>query len=347
MKTARLLYLLIAVLFIWNLVLSVILNQTQISKSENVVIENSINGIYSDLTKVVEKIQSSCLSVDSTNSIGSGFIYKVSGNTAYVVSAYHNIAQSDNISLILDNGIIYTAQVVGYDVFSDIAILSFESDFNLNPVTLADSFNIKDGEFLISIGTSGNKELANSISLSIVSKSSRFITNSITYDDMSSEYFLEAIQYSSTMTKGYSGSALFNMNGEVVGVNILSDGNNCFGLSSNELKIIADSIIDGSPKQKAFLDVKGTYLNKMENYVKSNLGIDLELTNGFYVSLVRFNSLGFNLGLKSGDIITTINNIEIKNSKDFYNAIYSEGETITITLIRNNEELILEGPLND
>ena len=85
----------------------------------------------------------------------------------------------------------------------------------------------------------------------------------------------------------------------------------------------------------------------MENYVKSNLGIDLELTNGFYVSLVRFNSLGFNLGLKSGDIITTINNIEIKNSKDFYNAIYSEGETITITLIRNNEELILEGPLND
>ena len=40
-------------------------------------------------------------------------------------------------------------------------------------------------------------------------------------------------------------------------------------------------------------------------------------------------------------------NIEIKNSKDFYNAIYSEGETITITLIRNNEELILEGPLND
>lgn len=347
MKTARLLYLLIAILFIWNLVLSVILNQKQIDKPENVIVENTINGISSDLTKVVDKIEDSCLTIETTNSIASGFIYKVNDNKVYVISAYHVVEQSENITAILDNGITYPLQVVGYDIYADIAVLSFESDFVLNPVVLSDSANLKDGEFLISIGTSGIKELSSSISLSIVAKNSRFIANSITYEDKISEYFLETIQYSSTMTKGYSGGALFNMEGEVVGVNILSDGNNCFGLTSNELKVIADGIINDNQKTKVMLDVKGTYLSQMENYVKNNLGIDLELTSGFYVSLVRFNSLGFNLGLKSGDIIKSINNIEIKSSKDYYNAVYTDEDVISITIVRGNEELILEGSIND
>lgn len=346
MKTARLLYLLIAVLFIWNMVLSVILNEKQISKPENVVVENNISGITSDLTKVVEKIQSSCLSVETANNIASGFIYKVDGDTVYAISAYHSVEQSENITITLDNGITCPATLFGYDVYSDIAILTFKSDFTFNPVNLADSSLIKDGEFMISIGTSGNKELSDSISLSIVSKNSRYITNSITYEDKTSEYFLETIQFASTMTKGYSGSALFNINGDVVGVNILSDGNNCFALTSNELKVVVENIINSKSSTKAFLDIKGSYLGQMENYVKSNLGIDLEQTNGFYISLVRFNSLGFNLGLKSGDIIKSINDIEIKTSKDYYNAIYG-GDTITITLVRANEELTIEGMVND
>ena len=136
-------------------------------------------------------------------------------------------------------------------------------------------------------------------------------------------------------------------NGEAVGVNILSDGNNCFGLTSNELKVIADNIIGGKGLNKLFLDIKGTYISKMENYTKSNLGISIEELNGFYVSFVRFNSLGFELGLKNGDIIKSINGIEIKTSRDYYNAIYTSVADVSIEVIRNGEILTLTGVVND
>ncbi|MGN1405057.1 MAG: S1C family serine protease [Erysipelotrichaceae bacterium] len=347
MRNLRPIYLLIAVLFIWNLTISVILNEKNTAVQDEIIVENNVNGISTDLTKTVDKIKSSCVTIETPAAVSSGFIYQTDENGAYVVTAYHSVADASLINVTLDNGITVEASIFGEDIFGDIAVLYIETDFKLSPVTLGDSFLLKDGEFLISIGCSGNKEYSNSTALSIVSSASRFIGDSISYDDISYEYYLETIQYASTMVKGYSGAALFNMNGETVGVNILSDGNNCFGLTSNELKMIVDNIIGNKNLTKLFLDIRGTYISKMENYTKSNLGISIEEVNGFYVSFVRFNSLGFELGLKNGDIIKTINGIEIKTSRDYYNAIYTSLNEISIEVIRNGESLILIGTVND
>ena len=347
MNNLRPIYLLIAILFIWNLTLSVILNEKNSAVQDEVIVEKNINGISTDLTKTVDKIKSSCVTVETSSAVSSGFIYQTEEGGAYIITAYHGVADAQMINVTLGNGISVEAQLFGEDVFADIAILYIKTDFRLTPVTLSDSFLLKDGEFLISIGCAGNKEYSNSTALSIVSSSSRFIGNSISYEDISYEYYLETVQYASTMVKGYSGSALFNMNGEAVGVNILSDGNNCFGLTSNELKVIADNIIGGRGLNKLFLDIKGTYISKMENYTKSNLGISIEELNGFYVSFVRFNSLGFELGLKNGDIVKSINGIEIKTSRDYYNAIYTSLADVSIEVIRNGEILTLTGIVND
>lgn len=347
MKNLRPVYLLIAVLFIWNLTLSVILNEKNTAVQDEVIVENNVNGISTDLTKTVDKIKSSCVAIETPTAVSSGFIYQTDENGAFVVTAYHGVADASLINVTLNNGISVEASLYGADIFADIAVLYIKTDFKLTPVILADSFLLKDGEFLISIGCSGNKEYSNSTALSIVSSASRFIGNSISYEDTNYEYYLETVQYASTMVKGYSGAALFNMNGEAAGVNILSDGNNCFGLTSNELKLVVDNIIYDRGLRKLFLDIKGTYLSKMENYTKSNLGISIEEVNGFYVSFVRFNSLGFEMGLKSGDIIKSINGIEIKTSKDYYNAIYTTLTDISVDVMRSGESLTLTGTLND
>ena len=146
MNNLRPVYLLIAVLFIWNLTLSVILNEKNTAVQDEVIVEKNVNGISTDLTKTVDKIKSSCVTVETSSAVSSGFIYQTEEGGAYIITAYHGVADAQMINVTLGNGISVEAQLFGEDVFADIAILYIKTDFKPFPpiILSAITFNSLD-----------------------------------------------------------------------------------------------------------------------------------------------------------------------------------------------------------
>src|SRR5579862_8050349 len=152
------------------------------------------------------------------NSLGSGFIIDPSG---LVVTNNHVIAEADEINVILNDGTKLKAELVGKDAKSDIALLRVHSDKPLHAVKFGNSDNLRLGEWVIAIGNPFS--LGGSVTAGIVSARHRDI-NSGPYDNY--------IQTDAAINRGNSGGPLFNLNGEVIGINtaIISPSGGSIGI---------------------------------------------------------------------------------------------------------------------
>ena len=347
MNNKRLIYLALMGMFIWLTALTFAnMNKENNSNTTNIN-EYNVSGFSTDFTKVVDENKSSIVTINADNTILSGFVYLQENDDVYVVSAYHGINSANNINIILDSNYSVNASLVGYDFLSDIAILKFTSPYMINSMKLGDSTLLKEGEFVISIGTPISLDYASSCQLGMISKGILTVENSITYNSETHNYFLDVIQLSSNLPKGYSGSPVINMNGEVVGMNTmdLNDELN-FALTSNEIRIVADRIINNESVNKNLFGIKATYIKDMPNYEKTNLNLDIDIISGMYVSKVKENSLAFNAGIKTGDVITKINNKLIDNLDSYLEVTYQELDPIEFEVIRNGQTINL-GVNND
>src|SRR5262245_39973745 len=139
------------------------------------------------------------------NSLGSGFVIDPDG---VVITNYHVISDADEINVILNNGEKLKAEIVGRDQKTDLAVLKVKPDRPLKAVKFGDSDNLRIGEWVIAIGNPFG--LGGSVTAGIVSARNRDI-NSGPYDSY--------IQTDASINRGNSGGPLFNMNGEVIGIN--------------------------------------------------------------------------------------------------------------------------------
>ena len=347
MSNKRLIYLLFIVMFFWLIALTFRdLNTTSSNNTTNIN-EYNVSGFSTDFTKIINENKSSIVTVNADNTILSGFIYLQDNEDVYVVSAYHGISNANNISVILDSDYTVNASLVGYDFLSDIAVLKFNSPYMINTLKIGDSKLLKEGEFVISIGTPLSLDYAASSQLGMISKGVLTIENNITYDAEQYNYYLDVVQLSSNLPKGYSGSPILNMNGEVVGMNIMDLNNELnFALTANEMKIVVDKIINNEAVNKNLFGIRGKYIVDMPNYEKTNLNIDIEVISGIYIQKVKENSIAMNAGLKAGDILNKINDVTITSLDDYLNISYSELENINFEVIRNGQITIL-GVTND
>jgi len=147
------------------------------------------------------------------NSLGSGFIIDASG---LVVTNNHVIADADEINVILNDGSKLPAQLVGKDSKSDLAMLRVKTDKTLKAVKFGDSDKLRLGEWVVAIGNPFS--LGGTVTAGIVSARNRDI-NSGPYDNY--------IQTDAAINRGNSGGPLFNLNGEVVGVNTATSASRC------------------------------------------------------------------------------------------------------------------------
>lgn len=337
----------IVLLLVWNIALTA---YVLYFKSTNTTItEENVSGFSTDLTKVAEDSKSSVVVVESSFGKQSGFIYKQQDDKAYIVTTFHGIGDSDVASITFLNGKTFTANIEGYDFRSDIAILSIEVPYKLNVVKCGDNEFLKSGEFIINIGTSADGNYINDIELGIISNSLININDNVTYDREKYSFNKEVISISLNVKEGYSGSPIMNMNNEVVGmVEMSNDNNGIYAITVNEIKLVADSILNGKEINKLNLDISGDYVKTLKEYERNMYALPLDISNGYYVKTVYSTGLASKLGLLNGDIIISINDKAINTQKDLLNILYGEnGNELTLSVVRNNEYIELKGLIND
>lgn len=232
---------------------------------------------------------------------GSGVIITPDG---YIVTNNHVINGANEIEVTLNNNKTYKAEVIGTEPKADIALIKIDAE-NLDYLPFGDSNSVKLGEWVLAVGNPFN--LTSTVTAGIVSAKARDIN---THDGTPQSF----IQTDAAINPGNSGGALVNINGELIGINtaITSQTGSYIGygfaVPSNIARKIVQDIIEYGNVQKGILGIIPVDLN-------SNIAKQLELptSQGVLVGEVDSESGAAVAGIKKGDVIRQIDNIEVGN----------------------------------
>lgn len=262
-------------------------------------------------------------------SSGSGFIITDDG---YIVTNYHVISGGTSVSVTLNNGMTYQAQVIGGEEDYDIAVLKIDSgETKLKSVVLGQSANLLVGEDIVAIGNPLG-ELTFSLSEGIVSCLNREINVDGTPFNM--------IQISAAVNSGNSGGPLFNTYGEVVGIvsakySSSSSGASVEGLGfaipiDDVLYMIRDIMENGQVTTRPYLGIMAAYDSQSERS---------GVRSGVYIESVVEGGPAEQAGLRAGDVITMIGTTTISDRSDISSLSkdYRAGDTVTVTYVRSGE----------
>ena len=257
---------------------------------------------------------------------GSGVIINEDG---YIITNNHVINNAHELSVTLNNNKTYKAEIIGTDPKTDIALLKIDSDEKLPYVTFGDSDNAKIGEWVLAVGNPFN--LTSTVTAGIISAKSRDLTGN------SSQSF---IQTDAAVNPGNSGGALVNTNGELIGINtaITSQTGSYVGYSfavpSNIARKVIEDIMEFGNVQNGVLGIKGGTFN---SNAAEEIGISY--TEGVYVGEVIKNSGAEKAGIKTGDIIKKLDNIEVSKFEDLSGYIKTKrpNDVVKVELLRGND----------
>ncbi|MEM9679437.1 MAG: trypsin-like peptidase domain-containing protein [Bacteroidota bacterium] len=261
---------------------------------------------------------------------GSGVIISPDG---HIITNNHVISGAREISITLNNNRQYMAELIGTDSDTDIALLKIEPEENLPYITFGDSDNAKIGEWVLAVGNPFN--LTSTVTAGIISAKARDLTG------RSEQSF---IQTDAAVNPGNSGGALVNANGDLIGINtaITSQTGSYIGYSfavpSNIARKIVNDIMEYGNVQNGILGVIGGTLNS-----KAAEDLNVNVTEGFYVSEVEEGTGADKAGIRSGDIIRKLDDIEISKFSDLkgYLKTKNPSDVVNVTLLRDGDEKIL------
>lgn len=347
-KNNRLIYLLIILLVIWCIVLSSIITKNRNEETLSNINEIEVTGISTDFTKIIDEKSDSIVAINASGNISSGFIYSHDNENVYIITSYHGVVEAGSYNVHFKNGYSVYAELVGKDIYADLAVLKAKIPYDTTILDLGDSSLCKAGEFVIAIGTPFSLEYSHSTELGMISNNIKTIENNIEVDKNDITYFLDVLQLSSNMKPGYSGSPIINMNGEVIGMVTMSlDERFNFAITANEIKIIADKLIDGELIKKYQLGIKGNYVSEMPLFERSGLNLTIDTIYGLYVEKVLEESIGAVAGIQKGDVILSINDVSINNINDYLSVVYGEYDSIEFEILRGDATFKSKVDIND
>lgn len=265
-----------------------------------------------------------------SKSLGSGFVIDPDG---YIVTNNHVIEGADVIEVIFPNEETYEAKLLGRDPSTDLALLKIESDIPFPAVDFGDSNALEVGEWVMAIGNPFG--YGGSVSAGIVSARNRKINHG-NYDDF--------IQTDVAINRGNSGGPLFNMDGDVVGVNtaILSPSGGSVGISFSipaDLAIsVVDQLRDYGETRRASIGIRVQNVDR--NLAKS---YKLDKAKGAVITRVEKDSPASKGGLKVGDLILKVGDRDVPSDRALFRIIAETeiGEAVDITVIRKRREKVI------
>ena len=262
-----------------------------------------------------------------SSALGSGFIIDEKG---IVVTNNHVIQNAEDIIVRVNGDKDYKAKVIGADPLSDIAVLQLKTKDKFTPVSFGDSDKARIGDWVIAIGNPFG--LGGTVTSGIISARNRSIGLS-RYEDY--------IQTDASINSGNSGGPLFDMNGDVIGINTAILGRNGsigigFSIPANDAKIVIEQLIEFGETKRGWLGVR------IQDVTQEIADVEkLDEPRGALVASVAENSPSEKGGIKAGDIILEFNGVRINQMKELPTIVAKTkvGTKVKVKVWRNKKEI--------
>lgn len=272
-------------------------------------------------------------------SLGSGVIFDA--KEGLVLTNNHVIHKADEITVSLNDGRSFQAELVGSDPATDIALIKIPAEA-LTALPLANSDKLRVGDFVVAIGNPFG--LGQTVTSGIVSALGR--------SGLGIEGYENFIQTDASINPGNSGGALVNLHGELVGINtaIFSPGQQSgnigigFAIPSNMVKQVTDQLIEFGEVHRAHLGVQ------MQDITPQLAqAFNIKSQNGAVVTSVAANSAAEEAGLKIGDIVTAIDGDQLMNAYSLRNSIglLMVGQTIEMEILRDGKNTVIKATVKE
>ena len=307
--------------------------EKKVTISEN-GIADSVEKIYNSVV-IVKNYKNSQLS-----STGSGFIYKKSENRYYIITNYHVIQGGTEISVVFTNKSEKYVKVEGGDKYSDIAVLSIDTDMDLEVAELGSSTDMRVGDTVFALGTPLDSNIYSwTVTRGILSGKDREVE--VSTNGYSTDWVMLVLQTDAAINSGNSGGPLCNGAGQVIGVTnmkLVTSGveGMGFAIPIESAESYANDIVSGKEVSRPKIGVSMS--DASSEPVAEKYGV--KAREGALITDMEKGSPADKAGLKVGDILIAMNDEEITSTASLRYRLYKykSGDTVDIKFIRDAKE---------
>lgn len=277
---------------------------------------------------------------------GSGVIYKIDGDKAYIVTNHHVIQGADALEIVLSNDRRVEAKLLGSDLYTDLAVIEMDSEYVDFAIGIGKSDNVHVGEPVIAIGNPLGMYLSGSVTQGIVSGKQRAIPQDFNGDGIA-DWQAEVIQTDAAINPGNSGGALINMDGKLIGINSMKIAESAvegigFSIPVDDAVPIIEELEATGKVTRPFLGIEAYSLDDIPTSEwRSKLNVPHAVDGGIYIRSVERLSPADIGGLEAYDVITHLDGEPIYNIIDLRKHLYTEKQvedTLHITYYRDGEK---------
>ena len=358
----------IGALLIWLLLPSL---SNQLPGSSQVSSSNSSTGtkisqtateVTTDVTEAVEKVSSAVVGITNIQEVsmnfwnqgsnteqevgsGSGVIYKVDGDRAFIVTNHHVVEGAKQIEVTLEDGSKAEAQLVGSDMWTDLAVISIPSEGIETVAKFGDSEVLKQGETVIAIGNPLGLDFYGSVTTGVISGKDRSVPVDLNEDGIE-DWSTDVLQTDAAINAGNSGGALVNITGDLIGINSMKIAESSveglgFAIPINSAIPVIEELEQSGKVQRPTMGISLVDLSDVPSYYQQQtLQLPKEITSGVVISQVVRGSAAEKAGLKQYDVIVEMDGQKIENAIDLRKHLYNEkeiGDTLQIKVYRQGQ----------
>ncbi len=320
-----------------NLTQHITTNVTKTEKEVTVTdtgIADGVAKIYDSVVIVKTYVQNELYAT------GTGFVYKKDNNKYYLLTNNHVIQGGSSVGVVFTNGEEKKVNVEGADKYADLAVLSLESNEEIQVSELGSSTDMRVGDTVFAIGAPLDYSVFSwSVTRGILSGKDREVEVSTTSSN-SSDWIMQVLQTDAAINNGNSGGPLCNVNGQVIGINNMKLAATAvegmgFAIPIEEAITYADAVIKGENVSRPYIGI--SMLEASNYYVAREYGVTP--TEGVLVVDAESGSPAEKAGLKEKDIIVEVNGTKVTNVASLRYQLYKykAGDTITIKYIRDGK----------
>lgn len=310
--------------------------------------KNANNTVKSVVTVENETSKDSSLPKDkaSQDEVGSGVVYKKSGDTLYIVTNAHVVGDKENQKITFSNNKSVVGKVLGKDKWSDLAVVkATSSDSSVKEIAIGDSNNLVLGEPILVVGNPLGVDFKGTVTEGIISGLNRNVP--IDFDkDNKYDMLMKAFQIDASVNPGNSGGAVVNREGKLIGVVVAKISmpnveNMSFAIPVNELQKIVKDLETKGKIDYPDVGVKMKNIANLNSFERQAVKLPGKVKNGVVVDQVDNNGLADRSGLKKGDVITELDGKLLEDDLRFRQIIFSHKDdlkSITAKIYRDGKE---------
>lgn len=269
---------------------------------------------------------------DETIKSGSGFVYKIEDGKNYIITSYHVIEGYNDIYVYNSGKEKIKANILNYDEYTDIAILTVENKLGLNKIDIGNSNKVSIDDQVIAVGTPNNIENINTISKGKISE----LDKKITFETMHGSSNLSAIEVNIDVTYGNSGGPLLNNKNEVIGMVFIKEENQhtAYALPINFVMELVGKLENHELNRP---NLGAVMCNATNTELLNEYEIEIKDIDGVVILDLNENGLLHKEGLQIGDVITEFNGNVISNVNNLREELYKNqiGNKVWLEYYRN------------